>query len=173
MEAIILTADGAEDLELFYPYYRLQEEGITVDVAAPEKGEITTLGGKRLEANVSFWDMHADEYDLVVIPGGKAPETVRQDDRALELTRRVYEVGKPVAAVNHGPLVMISAEIMEGKRATCTPGIRDDLRKAGAQCVDEPVAVDDNLITCRGGSDLPAFCREMMRAVHELLEQEE
>lgn len=173
MEAIILTADGAEDLQLLYPYYRLREEGVGVDIAAPEKGNVTTLDGKTVEANVSFWDMHAGEYDLLVIPGGNAPEVVRLDERALQLTRAIHEAGKPVAAVCHGPQVLISADIIRDRTISCAAGIRDDVTAAGAQYADEPVAVDENLVTGRGGPDLPAFCREMVHVLRRQTESPE
>ncbi len=167
MEALILAADGVEDCELLYPYYRLHEAGIGVDVAAPEKGEITGKHGYTVEANLDFWDLHPGEYDLLVLPGGSAPETVRVHDRALETVQEIFAADKPVAAICHGAQVLISAGLLEGKRATCWAGIRDDLKAAGAEYVDRDVVVDGNLITSRQPDDLPAFCRELLRTVQQ------
>jgi protease I len=165
MKAIILTADGVEDTELLYPYYRLQEAGIAVDVAAPARGSVTGKHGYALEANLAFADVDADAYDLLVIPGGRGPEKVRLDDKAVAVARRMLESGKVVAAICHGGQVLISAGVLKGKRATCWMGIRDDLKAAGAKYADEEVVVDGKLITSRCPSDLPAFCREILKAL--------
>jgi len=167
MRAIILTADGVEDTELLYPYYRLQEADIAVDVAAPMRGNVTGKHGYTLEANLAFADVDADAYDLLVIPGGRGPEIVRLDARAVAVARRMLESGKVVAAICHGGQVLISAGVLKGKRATCWKGIQDDLKAAGARYSDEEVVVDGRLITSRRPSDLPAFCREIMKALKE------
>jgi protease I len=165
VKALILTADGFEDRELYYPYYRLLEEGFEVDVAAPKRGEVTGKHGYAFEANLGFADVQPDGYDLLVLPGGKGPETVRLDERAVEATRRIFDAGKPVAAICHGAQVLISAGVLQNKKATCWQGIRDDLKAALARYADEEVVVDDNLITSRCPDDLPAFCRELLAAV--------
>ncbi len=167
MKALILAAEGFEDSELLVPMYRLLEEGDDVDVAAPETGEFTGKHGYTAEANLDFGDVESDDYDLLVLPGGKAPETVRLDDSAVRVTREMMEGGKPVASICHGAQVLISADVLEGRKATCWEGIRDDLRAAGAAYRDKEVVVDGNLITSRFPGDLPAFCRELMRAREE------
>ncbi|MFW6161323.1 MAG: type 1 glutamine amidotransferase domain-containing protein [Planctomycetota bacterium] len=165
MKALMLTADGFEDSELYCPYYRLLEEGFDVDVAAPAAGEVTGKHGYGFEANLSFADVTPDDYDLLVLPGGKGPETVRLDANAVEATRQIFHAGKPVAAICHGAQVLISAGLLEGKQATCWQGIRDDLNAAGADYSDQEVVVDGTLITSRCPDDLPAFCRELLAAV--------
>ena len=165
MRALILAADGVEDSELLYPYYRLQEEGIPVDVAAPEAGTVTGKHGYRMDANKSFADLLPVDYDLLILPGGKGSELVRIHDRAVEAAREMFRSGKPVAAICHGLQVLISADVLKGKKATCYKTIRDDIRAAGASYVDEEVVVDGNLITSRFPADLPAFCREIFRAM--------
>lgn len=164
MKALMLAADGFEDSELLVPMYRLLEVGDEVDIAAPATGEFTGKHGYTAEANMDFGDLRPDDYALLVLPGGKAPETVRLDDSAVRVTREMMDAGKPVASICHGAQVLISADVLEGRKATCWQGIRDDLRAAGADYRDKEVVVDDNLITSRFPGDLPAFCRELMRA---------
>lgn len=163
MKIIILTADGVEDTEFFYPYYRFLEAGFQVDVAAPKAGTVQGKHGYSIPANLSFADVNADEYDMLFLPGGKGPETVRLNEHALDITRAIFQSGKPVAAICHGAQVLISAGLVDGKRATCWQGIRDDLKAAGARVEDSEVVVDGNLITSRKPSDLPAFCREIFQ----------
>jgi protease I len=165
MKAIILAADGVEDSELLVPLYRLREEGIEVDIAAPQAGGFTGKHGYSIEANLTFDEVDAEAYDLLILPGGKAPETVRLAEPAVAVTRRMIESGKPVAAICHGAQTLVSAGVLQGRRATCWPGVRDDLKAAGAEYTDEEVVVDENLITSRCPDDLPAFCREILAAV--------
>ncbi len=165
MRALILTAEGFEDSELLYPMYRLQEEGVDVDIAGPERGTVTGKHGYEVQAGMGFDEAKAEDYDLLVIPGGKGPETVRLNENAVSVTRQMMEHGKPVAAICHGGQVLISAGVLEGRKATCWQGIRDDVKAAGAEYADEEVVVDGNLITSRCPSDLPAFSREMMQAI--------
>ncbi|MEF8787762.1 MAG: type 1 glutamine amidotransferase domain-containing protein [Planctomycetota bacterium] len=164
MKVLILAAEGFEDSELLVPMYRLLEEGDDVDIAAPETGEFAGKHDYTAEANLDFGDIDAADYDMLVLPGGKGPETVRLDDSAVRVTREMMEAGKPIASICHGAQVLISAGVLEGRKATCWQGIRDDLKAAGADYRDREVVVDDNLITSRFPGDLPAFCREMMRA---------
>jgi protease I len=165
MKALIMSAPGVEDSEFLYPYYRLQEAGFEVDVAGPGTGTFTGKYGYELKANLAFTDIDPAGYDLLVIPGGKAPETVRLSEPAVEAARRMTEDRKPVAAICHGAQVLISAGVLEGKKATCWAGIRDDLKAAGAQYVDEEVVTTGNLVTSRCPDDLPAFCRELLLLV--------
>jgi protease I len=164
MKALILTAGGVEDSELLVPRYRLLEEGAEVDVAAPETGPVTGKHGYSVDANLTLDEVTAEGYDLLVLPGGTGPESVRQNRNAVSVARELFEDGKPVAAICHGPQILISADVLTGRTATSWFGIRDDLRAAGAKVVDDEVVVDGNLITSRQPSDLPAFCRELMKA---------
>jgi protease I len=159
MKALILTADGFEDMELFYPLYRIQEEGIDVDVASSIKGGVFGKHGYRVEANLTFADIDPDRYDLLILPGGKGPEKVRLDNDALEVTKTMMASGKIVASICHGSQILISAGLVAGKNMTCWPGVRDDLKAAGAIYHDREVVTDGNLICSRMPDDLPAFCR--------------
>lgn len=167
MKAIILIADGFEDSEFFYPYFRLQEEGWEVNVAGPEKGRVTGKHGYAFDVNTAFSDIKEADYDVLVLPGGKAPETVRLSPEAVALTRTMLEDGRTVAAVCHGPQVLISADVLRGRRATCYEAVRDDVKAAGAEYLDEEVVVDGNLITSRTPADLPAFCRAIFAGIHQ------
>ncbi len=165
MRAAILAADGFEDSERLVPMYRLLEEGIDVAVAAPECGPIQGKHGYKVEATKTLREVKAKDYDVLVIPGGAAPETVRLDRDAVAAAKAMVEGGKPVAAICHGTQVLISAGVLKGRKATCWKGVRDDLKLAGAAYVDAEVVVDGNLITSRCPTDLPAFCRELMKAI--------
>lgn len=165
MKAIFLTADGVEDLEFFYPYYRLLEDGMDVDVAGPRVGHIQGKHGYSIPITMTFAEVDPNQYDLLVLPGGKGPETVRLDDDALRITREMFNAGKPVAAICHGAQILISAGLAKGRTATCWPGIKDDLIAAGAKFEDKEVVVDGNLITSRKPDDLPAFCRQILSVI--------
>lgn len=161
MKALILVADGFEDSEFLYPLYRLQEEGIDVDVAGPETTTFTGKHGYTADANMTFSQVDTAEYDALVLPGGKAPETVRLDQDAIQITKNMVIARKVVAAICHGAQTLISAGVLDGRKATCWKGIRDDLRAAGATYCDEQVVIDGNLITSRCPEDLPAFSRAL------------
>jgi protease I len=165
MKALIVTADGFEDLELMVPYNRLKEEGISVDVASIRTGKITGIHGYEIEAARSLGEVSPEDYDLLLLPGGKAPQTIRTEPAALEVARAFFDQNKPVAAICHGPQTLISAGLLKGRRATCYKTVADELRNAGALYEDSEVVVDGNLVTSREPRDLPAFDREMMRLV--------
>ncbi|NLF31527.1 MAG: type 1 glutamine amidotransferase [Planctomycetes bacterium] len=162
MKALILTADGVEDSEFFYPYYRLQEEGIHVDVATPDGQAAMGKHGYPVPANLKISDARADDYDLLVLPGGQGPEKVRVIDNAVKIARAMMDAGKVVASICHGVQTLISADVLKGRRATCWKGVRDDLKAAGADYRDEEVVVDGTLVTSRAPHDLPAFMRETL-----------
>jgi protease I len=163
MKMLIMSADGFEDSELLCPLYRLQEAGIQVDIATPNRGTIQGKHGYVVTSDLILENVKPEEYAAVVIPGGKGPEQVRLNAAALAVVKHFMQKRKPIAAICHGPQVLISAGLLEGKNVTCWQGIRDDLIAAGAQYSDKEVVVDGNLITSREPSDIPAFCRELMK----------
>jgi protease I len=165
VKALILVADGFEDCEVLYPYYRLREEGVEVDVAGPAKKTYTGKHGYDVTAGRARAELAAGDYDLLVVPGGKAPEAIRLEGPAIELVRTMMEAGKVIAAICHGAQVLISAKVLSMRKATCWKGIRDDLVAAGCEYQDHEVVVDHNLVTSRCPDDLPAFCREMLKAL--------
>ncbi len=166
MKALIISADNFEDSELLVPFYRLKEAGIEVDVAAPKLGRITGKHGYEVAVNMIVADVDADRYDLLVLPGGKAPDVVRKDPAALEIARRFFVRNKPVAAICHGPQTLISAGLVKGKHATCYRTVAAEMKEAGAIYEDSEVVVDGNLVTSRQPGDLPAFMRETMRLLN-------
>jgi protease I len=154
-----------EDLELWYPKIRLEEEGARTVVAGT--GERTYQGkrGYPLTVDTSVDQVKAEDFDGLVIPGGYAPDIMRRSQRLLQLTREIYEAGKPVAFICHAGWVPISAGIVRGKRGTSVGAIRDDLVNAGMIWEDSPVVVDGNLISSRTPADLPEFMRALIAAL--------
>jgi protease I len=171
---IVLTADQFEDLELFVPYFRLMEEGVAVDVAAPAKEALTGENGYFFEnVDLTIDEVDPQSYDLLFIPGGHpqgAPTTVRNSRKAQEIARAFFQADKPVAAICHGPYLLVSADLVAGRRLTSYwgDGVPEEIRAAGGIYVDEDVVVDGNLITSRWPMDLPAFMQEVMRTLREL-----
>lgn len=162
----VLVADQYQVLEVWYPLLRFREEGAEADAVGAEAG--TTYGSKKgypVVANRSIADVHIEDYDAVVVPGGWAPDTLRQDSRVLKFVREMHGAGKVVAAICHGGWVLASADIVKGIRATCFKAIKDDMIHAGAKYEDSEVVVDGRIITSRVPTDLPAFCREIARAL--------
>jgi len=165
-KALILVENGYEELEMWVPYYRLLEEGIGVTCVGPQTG--ASYAGKRgleVRAELSFADVDLGGVLAVIIPGGWAPDRLRTHPQAVTLVKQAYERGIAVAAICHAGSLLVSADIVRGKRLTSTRSIRDDLRAAGAVWVDEPVVVDANLITSRTPTDLPAFLPAILAAI--------
>lgn len=160
---LMFVEEYYEDLELWYPKIRLQEEGADVVVAGPATGKVYKgKNGYPCEADVAIADVDAGGYDGLVLCGGWAPDKLRRDPRVLEITRTIHDAGKPVAHICHAGWVPISAGVMKGIRCTSVNAIRDDLQNAGAQWVDQEVVVDKNHITSRTPKDLPAFCKAII-----------
>ncbi|MFN3396387.1 MAG: type 1 glutamine amidotransferase domain-containing protein [Thermodesulfovibrionales bacterium] len=165
MKALIISADNFEDSELLVPYYRLKEEGIDVDIASVGKGKIKGKHGYEVEANMSLKEVKPEDYDILILPGGKAPEAIRKEKKALDIARHFFERNKLVAAICHGPQTLISAGLVKGRHATCYRTVAEELKASGAIYEDKEVVVDGNLITSRQPSDLPAFLREVIKKI--------
>lgn len=164
----VLVNDLYHETEMWVPYYRLKEAGHNVlKVGCDEKRQYVGKVGFPAEVDVLSKECVEEEFDAVVIPGGYAPGKIRLDKNALEIVRKAYSKGKLVASICHGAMVLISAGIVKGKKATCFIAVRDDLINAGAHYLDEEVVIDGNLITSRKPDDLPAFCREIVRALEK------
>jgi len=162
---LLFAGPQYEDLELWYPKIRLEEEGARTTVAG--LGEPTYTGKRgypvKVDANVDQID--ARDFDALVIPGGFAPDQLRRSERVLQVTRDIYHAGKPLAFICHAGWVPISARILSGKRATSVRAIKDDMENAGVLWEDSPVVVDGNLISSRTPADLPQFCRALIAAL--------
>ncbi len=163
MKALIVSADDFEDTELLCPLYRLREEGVHVDVASIARGTIRGKHGYEVDVGQALREIDADAYDLLVLPGGKAPAALRKDAAAVAVAQAFMRSGKPVAAICHGPQVLITAGAMQGRHATCSPAVADELQQAGGIYEDREVVVDGKLVTSRRPADLPAFLREIVR----------
>lgn len=167
MKALIISADYFEDSELLVPYYRLREEGWQVDIASLAPGRIHGKHGYEVAAGMALRDVNPDDYALLVLPGGMAPAALRKEQAALDIARAFFRAGKPVAAICHGPQLLVSAGLLQGRHATCYHAVAPELQEAGALYADREVVVDGMLITARQPSDLPAFMRELMKLLKE------
>ena len=167
MKALIISADNFEDTELLVPYYRLKEEGIEVDVASIKKGTIKGKHGYEVQADKALKEVDPSDYSILILPGGKAPETVRKDKNAVEIAKHFFQKNKPVSAICHGPQTLITAGLMTGRHATSYKSVAQEMKDSGALYEDKEVVVDGNLITSRQPSDLPAFMREIMKVIRK------
>jgi len=163
----ILVENDYQDQEVWVPLYRLREEGCVVTVVAPRPGEYRSKYGYPIRAEIAASDARADDFAGVVVPGGWAPDRLRMDAGVLRLVRDLHERRRVVAAICHGGWVLASAGVARGRRLTSYQAIKDDLVHAGATWIDQEVVRDGNLITSRKPDDLPAFCREILKALQE------
>jgi protease I len=156
-----------EDLELWYPKIRLEEEGASTLVAGTGEKSYQGKRGYPITVDTSVDEITASEFDGLVIPGGYAPDIMRRSPKLLQLTREIYQAGKPVAFICHAGWVPISAGIVKGKRGTSVGAIKDDLVNAGMLWEDSAVVVDGNLISSRTPADLPLFCQALIAALEK------
>jgi len=163
VRVLILVDDLYEEMELWYPYYRLLEEKIEVVIAAPGgKKEYVGKNGYPVKADTDTTLTKSKDFHGVIVPGGYAPDKLRRYPEILQFIREMNDAGKLIASICHGPWVLISAGIMSGRRATCFYSIKEDLVNAGALYLDEETVVDNNIITARVPGDLPSFCKEVI-----------
>jgi protease I len=175
-KVLILTGDAAESLEVMYPYQRLREEGYEVDIAAPTAKRLqfvvhdfvegfdtyTEKPGYTWPADLAFADVNPEDYVAVVVPGGRAPEYIRNDPDCQRIMRHFAESDKPVAHLCHGPLVLAAAGVLEGRRSAAYPALALDVQAAGAEFVDSEAVVDGVMVSGRAWPDHPAWMREFM-----------
>lgn len=168
-KVLILVDEAVEDREMAYPYYRMQEAGYTVEVVGPERGKTYTGGrGLPFTSDLGPDDVRVADYAAVIVPGGKAPDHMRAVPRLVEIVREAVEQGKIVAAICHGPQMLIEADVLRGRQATCAPQIKTDVKNAGAQYRDEAAVTDGNIVTSRIPPDLPAFCKATLAALERV-----
>jgi protease I len=163
--AAILVEDQYQDQEVWYPYYRLTEAGAQALFIGTGKTDYRSKHGYPVKAHAAADAVTADAFDVVIVPGGYAPDILRRYPAVLRLVKDADRAGKVIGAICHAGWVLCSAGILKGRTATCFSAIKDDIINAGAMYVDQAVARDGNLITSRTPDDLPAFMREIIEAL--------
>jgi len=178
---LILTGDAAESLEVMYPYQRLREEGYDVCIAAPTKKKLhfvvhdfepgydtyTEKPGYSWDADIAFADVNPAEYVAVVLPGGRAPEYIRNDANFARIVRHFFDAQKPVAQLCHAALALATAGVLKGRRTAAYPALESDVRAAGAEFVNSEAVVDGAMVSARAWPDHPAWMREFVKLLRE------
>ena len=163
----ILVEELYQDQEVWYPYYRLQEEGAEVLIDGTNKKEFKSKFGYPITANVTIDKVSPKQFDALIVPGGYAPDILRRYPDVIRLVSDLNEQGRLIGAICHAGWVLASANVVRGKTLTCFFAIKDDMVNAGAKYVDREVVRDGNLITSRKPDDLPAFMRAFIQALGE------
>ena len=164
----VLAEDDYEDLELWYPYYRLLEAGHEVKVVGSgRKPTFASKHGYEVKADLKADEADTNDFEAVLIPGGFAPDRMRRVAAVNEFVRQMFKQGKLVAAICHAPSVLVSANVLKGRKVTCFMSIKDDVMNAGARYKDQAVVVDGNLITSRFPADLPEFMKAVLHALEQ------
>ncbi|MCP3850914.1 MAG: type 1 glutamine amidotransferase [Gammaproteobacteria bacterium] len=146
--AVIIAGNGVEDSEFIYPYYRLQEENIQVDIAIAGDQAIKGKYGMPFSPTIKCSELQADDFELAILPGGhEGPDRVRQVPEVLSFIKAMNDKNKLIASICHGSWTMISAGIMKGRKATCYKGMKDDLINSGCEYLEEDVVVDNNIVS--------------------------
>src|SRR2546423_14290749 len=180
-KVLILTGDAAESLEVMYPYQRLKEEGYDVQIAATSKKKLhfvvhdfepgydtyTEKPGYSWDADLAFKDVSPADYAAVVIPGGRAPEYIRNDRDVQRITRPFVEEETPVAELCHAPLALAAAGVLKGRRTAAYPALEPDIKAAGATYVDSDAVVDGQMVSARAWPDHPSWMREFIRLLQK------
>lgn len=180
-KVLIVTGDAVEALEVYYPYYRLLEEGVEVTIAAPKKKTLHTVvhdftdwdtytekPGYLLEAHAAFADINPEEFDGLVIPGGRAPEYIRLDENLPKIVRHFFEANKPVAAICHASQVLeVVPDLVKGKNMTAYIACKPSVEAMGATYITETSHVDNNLVSAHAWPDLPVFMREFLKLLNK------
>lgn len=168
----VLVADGFEQVEMVEPRNALEEAGAGTDLISPNRDTVRGWNfkdwGDEFKVDVTLDEALPADYDGLVLPGGSlSPDKLRKDPRAVQFVREFFETGKPVAAICHGPWTLVEAGVLRGRRVTSYESIQTDLKNAGAQWVDEPVVVDDGLVSSRNPDDIPAFNQKMIETFQQ------
>lgn len=168
----IIVAEGFEQVELTEPRKALEAAGATTHLISPEEGRVRawnhTEWGDEFDVDVPLDQADPEDYDALLLPGGVMnPDHLRMNEKAVEFTRRMFEAGKPIASICHGPWTLIEAGVVEGRTVTSYPSLKTDLENAGAHWVDQEVVTDQGLVTSRSPADLSAFNRKMIEEIAE------
>jgi protease I len=165
---LIVTADNTEDLEFFYPYYRFIEAGFKVDVATPNGGAFAAKHGLGIKQTRKIGDVTPDHYDMLYIPGGKAPAQLRENADAIELTKAFAASDKPIAAICHGPQLLAAAAVIIGKQIAAWPECEQEVRDANAIFVNKEMVTDGLFVTARWPGDLPAHMKATLAVMESV-----
>ena len=170
--AFLVAQEGVEEVELTEPRKAVEEAGAETVLIAPEGGEVQSMDhldkSSTYPVDLELDRADPDDFDALVLPGGVAnPDELRQDDRALRFVREIFEAGKPVGVICHGPWTLVEADLVDGRRITSWPSLQTDIRNAGGQWVDDEVVVDEGLVSSRKPDDLPAFCAKIIEEFAE------
>lgn len=168
----ILAADGFEESELMQPREALDKAGAETVIVSLESGKIQGMQhaekGQSVPVDMTVSEASEGDFDALMIPGGLFnPDALRMNEEAVQFARAFFDAGKPVAAICHGPQVLIEAEVVRGRRMTSWPAVKTDLINAGAEWVDESVVVDQGLVTSRKPDDIPDFNEKMLEEIAE------
>ena len=168
----ILATDGVEQEELEKPRQALDAAGATTKVVSPKQGEIKGWQhdhwGDRIRVDVPLDQASANDFDALMLPGGAMnPDHLRMDEKAVQFVRSFFQQGKPVAAICHGPWLLVEADVVRGRTLTSWPSLHTDIRNAGGDWVDREVVTDEGLVTSRKPDDIPAFNRKMIEEFAE------
>ena len=174
---LIVATDGFEEWELFGPRQILQQRGADVVLASltrdPIQATIHDDPGKTIRPDLTVDDANAEDFDALILPGGvRNPDQLRLHGNVIALVRAFAEAGKPVAAICHGPWLLVEADLLRGRTATSWPSIRTDLRNAGANVVDEAAVTDGNIVTSRKPDDVEAFTKALIELIERMPEVE-
>lgn len=164
MRVAILATNGFDDRELAETRRAIESAGHRGEIVAPSRETITGDHGRlRLTPDLTIDEADPDDYDALLVPGGRSPDRLRADDRFVRFAARFDE--KPVFAICHGPQLLFTAGLLEGRRVTAARTVQYDLSRAGIEVEDEPLVMDERLVTARHGRDLPLFCEAMVRSL--------
>jgi len=178
---LILTGDAAESLEVMYPYQRLREEEYDVKIAAPKKKKLhfvvhdfepgydtyTEKPGYSWDADLTFADVNPADYAALVIPGGRAPEYIRNDADCKRIIQHFFQQNKPVAQLCHAPLALLAAGVLKGKRTSAYPALEPDIQAGGAEFVNSEAVIDGQMVSARAWPDHPAWMREFIKILRQ------
>ncbi len=168
-KAVIVVGPAVEDTEFAYPYYRLQEDDFIVDVASNGAGDIVAKYGLPIKVNVDIKKLNVDDYDMIIVPGGlESPDRLRQIPELLNFIKEMNNANKVITSVCHGPWVLISAGIVNGKNMTTYVGCKDDLINAGAIYHDVPVISDGNIVTAPHFRDNAVWIKETLKTYYTI-----
>lgn len=163
----VLVENMYQEMEVWYPIYRFRELGAKVTVFGPEKARYTSKLGYACQADAAASEARAGDFDVVIVPGGFAPDLMRLCKPMISFVKQMSQEGKIVAAICHGTWILVSAGVLRGRRATGAPSIADDISNAGGQYEDAEVVRDGNLITSRKPADIPAFTAAIVEALSD------